>query len=119
MCPGSRRLYETVVDSILELVEVRRLRPGDALPADRELSEVFGVSRNVLRQAFGVLEERGLLRIVRGSGGPEGRGPEGRYGLRPSEASHVDHGCRVGVLGGCAAPVEDHADDQAGGEEDG
>ncbi|MGV9853757.1 winged helix-turn-helix domain-containing protein [Streptomyces sp. NPDC003442] len=73
MCPGARRLYETVVDSILELVEVGRSRPGDALPADRELSEVFGVSRNVLRQAFGVLEERGLLRTVRGSGGPEGR----------------------------------------------
>src|SRR6185369_3475209 len=52
----------------LELVEVRGLRPGEALPTERELAEVFGVSRNVVRQAFSVLEERGLLSTVRGSG---------------------------------------------------
>ncbi|MEV7393257.1 FCD domain-containing protein [Streptomyces sp. NPDC091215] len=56
------------MDSVLALVEARGLRPGDALPTERELSDLFGVSRNVLRQAFGVLEERGLLRTVRGSG---------------------------------------------------
>ena len=52
----------------MELVEARELQPGHALPTERELADIFGVSRNVLRQAFGVLEERGLLRTVRGSG---------------------------------------------------
>lgn len=66
--PQSPRRYEAVVDRIMELVEVRGLKPDQALPTERELAEVFGVSRNVLRQAFGVLEERGLLRTVRGSG---------------------------------------------------
>lgn len=66
--PQAPRRYEAVVDGILELVEARGLGPGQALPTERELAEVFGVSRNVLRQAFGVLEERGLLRTVRGSG---------------------------------------------------
>lgn len=66
--PQARRRYELVVDSILELVETRGLRPHEALPTERELATLFGVSRNVLRQAFGVLEERGLLRTVRGSG---------------------------------------------------
>jgi DNA-binding FadR family transcriptional regulator len=56
------------VESILELTETRGLRPGEALPAERELAEIFGVSRNVVRQAFGVLEERGLIRTLRGSG---------------------------------------------------
>jgi GntR family transcriptional repressor for pyruvate dehydrogenase complex len=63
-----RRRYEAVVDSLLNLVEARHLGPGDALPTERELSQLFGVSRNVLRQAFSVLEERGLLRTLRGSG---------------------------------------------------
>src|SRR4051794_34990140 len=64
----SRRRYERVVEQILELVESEGLDQGQALPTERELAERFGVSRNVLRQAFGVLEERGLLRSIRGSG---------------------------------------------------
>jgi DNA-binding FadR family transcriptional regulator len=78
-----------VVDGLLELVESRRLQPGQALPTERELAGIFGVSRNVLRQAFGVLEERGLLRTVRGSG---------RY-LRAAAGSEVDRvlGARASV----------------------
>lgn len=68
LLPPERRRYEAVVDSILELTETRGLRPGEALPTERELAELFGVSRNVVRQAFGVLEERGLIRTLRGSG---------------------------------------------------
>ena len=66
--PPERRRYERVVDSLLELIEVRGLGPGDAMPTERDLAELFGVSRNVLRQAFGILEERGLLSTLRGSG---------------------------------------------------
>lgn len=62
------RRYEGAVDSILELVEAEHFGPGDALPTERDLAERLGVSRTVIRQAFGVLEERGLLRSVRGSG---------------------------------------------------
>ncbi|MFE7277323.1 FadR/GntR family transcriptional regulator [Streptomyces sp. NPDC057623] len=84
LVPHARRRYEAVVDSVLELVEARGLRPGDALPTERELADLFGVSRNVLRQAFGVLEERGLLRTVRGSGRylREAPGDDGKLGAR-------------------------------------
>jgi GntR family transcriptional regulator, transcriptional repressor for pyruvate dehydrogenase complex len=68
LLPQERRRYETVVDGILKLVEARGLQSGQPLPTERELASLFGVSRNVLRQAFGVLEERGLLRTIRGSG---------------------------------------------------
>jgi GntR family transcriptional repressor for pyruvate dehydrogenase complex len=68
LLPQERRRYEAVVDGILELVEARGLQSGQPLPTERELANLFGVSRNVLRQAFGVLEERGLLRTIRGSG---------------------------------------------------
>lgn len=62
------RLYEAVVDRLLDLVEARRLAPGQALPTERELASELSVSRNVLRQAFGVLEERGLIATRRGAG---------------------------------------------------
>lgn len=66
--PTERRRYEAVVDGLLELIEDRGLGPGDAMPTERELAEVFGVSRSVLRQAFGILEDRGLINTLRGSG---------------------------------------------------
>jgi len=64
----SKRRYETVVDRILDVVESQEILPGQALPTERELAETFGVSRNVVRQAFGVLEERGIIRTRQGSG---------------------------------------------------
>lgn len=66
--PSERRRYEAVVDSLLELIESRGLKPGDAMPTERDLADGYGVSRSVLRQAFGVLEDRGLITTRRGSG---------------------------------------------------
>jgi len=63
-----KRRYETVVDRILEVVESQAIMPGQALPTERDLAESFGVSRNVVRQAFGVLEDRGIIRTRQGSG---------------------------------------------------
>lgn len=62
------RLYESVVDRVLAIVEAKDLRPGQALPPERDLAAELNVSRNVLRQAFGILEERGLITTRRGAG---------------------------------------------------
>jgi GntR family transcriptional regulator, transcriptional repressor for pyruvate dehydrogenase complex len=62
------RLYHSVIDRVIELITDRRLRPGDALPTERELAALLGVSRNVLREAFRVLEERGLIVTRQGAG---------------------------------------------------
>jgi DNA-binding FadR family transcriptional regulator len=45
------------------------LKEGDALPAETELMEAFGVSRPTLREAIRVLEMESLLRMRRGSRG--------------------------------------------------
>ncbi len=45
------------------------LKEGDALPAENELMERFGVSRPTLREAIRVLEMESLLRMRRGSRG--------------------------------------------------
>jgi DNA-binding FadR family transcriptional regulator len=64
----SRRLYEEVVAQVLELIAAGQLAPGSRLPSERELEQRIGVSRNVLREAFHVLEERGII-LARPGGG--------------------------------------------------
>jgi GntR family transcriptional repressor for pyruvate dehydrogenase complex len=63
-----RRLHESVVDAVLAYIREHNLLPGDALPTERELAKDMQVSRNVLRQGFSVLEERGLIVTRQGAG---------------------------------------------------
>ena len=63
-----QRLYERVVDKVLELISSGAWKPGYRLPAERELSEAFGVSRTVVREAVKALEARGVLESATGSG---------------------------------------------------
>ena len=44
-----QRLYERVVEKVLELISSGTWKPGYRLPPERELSEAFGVSRTVVR----------------------------------------------------------------------
>ena len=44
------------------------LRPGERLPAERELADRLGVSRPSLREAIGELQEKGLLKTRAGAG---------------------------------------------------
>jgi GntR family transcriptional repressor for pyruvate dehydrogenase complex len=62
------RLYERLVDKILELISSGKWKPGFRLPPERELSEAFGVSRTVVREAIKALEARGVLESTAGSG---------------------------------------------------
>lgn len=64
----SRRLYEEVVSQVLELIAAGELLPGNRLPPERQLTNQIKVSRNVLREAFRVLEERGII-VARPGGG--------------------------------------------------
>jgi len=41
---------------------------GSKLPSEQALADQFGVSRNVVREAFKILEERGLVQVIGGSG---------------------------------------------------
>jgi DNA-binding FadR family transcriptional regulator len=45
-----------------------RLWPGDRLPAEQELSVMFDVSRNVVREAIARLRSEGTLRSRQGAG---------------------------------------------------
>ncbi|EPX86999.1 FadR/GntR family transcriptional regulator [Salipiger mucosus] len=64
----SEKLASAVVRQIEELILRGILRPGERLPAERELAERLGVSRPSLREAVADLQSRGLLESRAGAG---------------------------------------------------
>lgn len=61
-------LKKTVIQEIKNYIIVHNLKSGDQLPAERKLTEMFGVSRSVVREALSYLENTGVLRIRQGQG---------------------------------------------------
>jgi len=62
------RLYEQIVMQIEESISGGKLKPGDQLPAERELAQQFGVSRTAVREAVKTLCEKGLVEAYSGRG---------------------------------------------------
>ncbi len=62
------RLYEQIVQQIEESVLNGSLKPGDQLPAERELAQRLGVSRTAVREAVKTLREKGLVEAYSGRG---------------------------------------------------
>jgi GntR family transcriptional repressor for pyruvate dehydrogenase complex/GntR family L-lactate dehydrogenase operon transcriptional regulator len=80
---SSDRLYQSVVQRLLDHVASVDLQPGQPFPPERELATQMGISRNVLREAFRVLEEWGLVQSRRGSGRYLREVPSGLTNGRP------------------------------------
>src|SRR5215471_4926128 len=62
------RLYEQIVQQIEESIVKGDLKPGDQLPAERDLAQRFGVSRTAVREAVKALREKGLVEAYTGRG---------------------------------------------------
>ena len=63
-----KKLYEEIVVQIQRLIEDDKLKPGDQLPPERELVEIFQVSRHSVREAIRSLEQQNILQSRPGSG---------------------------------------------------
>jgi Transcriptional regulators len=63
-----KRAYEDVVAQIRALIDDGRLKQGDQLPTERELSETFRVSRATIREAIRTLESAKLVQSRQGDG---------------------------------------------------
>lgn len=61
------KVYEEVARQIERLI-LQKMRPGDKLPPERELAEMFGVSRSSIRDAMRSLELVGLVEPRQGAG---------------------------------------------------
>jgi GntR family transcriptional regulator, transcriptional repressor for pyruvate dehydrogenase complex len=62
------RLYEQIVQQIEDSILRGSLKPGDQLPAERDLAQRFGVSRTAVREAVKALREKGLVEAYSGRG---------------------------------------------------
>jgi GntR family transcriptional repressor for pyruvate dehydrogenase complex len=63
-----KRIYQDIVAQIQQLLADGRLKPGQQLPSERELSELFQVSRASVREAIRALDSMGLVEIRSGEG---------------------------------------------------
>lgn len=126
-----RRLYRQIADQIAQLIASGEFRPGERLPAERELATLLGVSRASVREAIISLEMGGLVEVRVGTGifvtapvtqasaaGDGGPGPfellqarrliEGEIAaLAATKASRDD----LAALRECVVRMEGHVDD--------
>ncbi|MFZ3264271.1 MAG: FadR/GntR family transcriptional regulator [Terriglobales bacterium] len=61
------KVYEEVARQIERLI-LKKLRPGDKLPSERDLAETLGVSRSSIRDAIRSLELMGMVEPRQGAG---------------------------------------------------
>jgi GntR family transcriptional repressor for pyruvate dehydrogenase complex len=61
------KVYEEVARQIERLI-LKKLKPGDKLPSERELAEMLQVSRSSIRDAIRGLELRGVVEPRQGAG---------------------------------------------------
>ncbi|MET8824290.1 FCD domain-containing protein [Streptomyces sp. NPDC004610] len=61
--------HELAVEQIRRSLDLGKFRPGERLPAERDLAEMLDVSRNTVRAAVAVLEHEGRVSVRRGRGG--------------------------------------------------
>lgn len=62
------RLYQEIVEQIQQQILSGALKPGDQIPAERDLADRFGVSRTAVREAIKSLTEKGLIEVFVGRG---------------------------------------------------
>ncbi len=78
----SLRVHEHVAERIRRHIALGRIEPGAALPPERELARLFGVSRATVQQAVGLLEADSLIETRRGRAG-------GSFVQAPDESATV------------------------------
>ncbi len=64
----SDRLYRKIARQLSELIAAGEFKPGQRLPAERELAKQLGVSRPSVREALIALEIEGKVEVRVGSG---------------------------------------------------
>jgi GntR family transcriptional regulator, transcriptional repressor for pyruvate dehydrogenase complex len=63
-----KRVYQEIIEQIKEAIKKGDIKPGDRLPAERELAKSFSVSRSSIKEAITVLESTGIVEIRTGVG---------------------------------------------------
>lgn len=86
------RLYQRIAEEIGRLIDAGIFKPGDRLPAERELARSLRVSRSSLREALGMLEmaRRVVIRVGAGAYVAQARARRAVQAARGGEISPFD-----------------------------
>jgi DNA-binding FadR family transcriptional regulator len=63
------RAIDGIAAQVREMIASGKLKPGDRLPAERDLAARLNVSRNTLREALRALEHAGIIEMRKGAAG--------------------------------------------------
>jgi len=63
-----KKVSSQIADQIRESILAGDFTPGEKLPPERELAEMFGVSRPSVREALNLLASAGLVMSYQGGG---------------------------------------------------
>jgi GntR family transcriptional repressor for pyruvate dehydrogenase complex len=80
------RAVDEIAAQVRDMIATGKLRPGDRLPAERDLAARLTVSRNTLREALRALENAGIVEMRKGATG-------GAF-VRPGSSGAVVNGLR-------------------------
>lgn len=61
-------LKKMMIQEIKQYIITNDLKAGDKLPTERAFTDLFGVSRSVIREALSYLENVGIIRVRQGQG---------------------------------------------------
>ncbi len=63
------KVFQDIVEQIQNSILNKTFEPGNKLPSERDLKEMFNTSRSTLREALRVLEQKGLIELKPGVSG--------------------------------------------------
>jgi GntR family transcriptional repressor for pyruvate dehydrogenase complex len=76
------RVSKEIIEQVRDLITSGRMKPGDRLPAERQLAQALSVGRSAVREAIRALESLGVVEARAGEGtfvaaqpGSQGRDP--------------------------------------------
>lgn len=64
-----KQTHERIVDQLKRAIFEKEILPGEKLPTERDLAEIFRTSRVTVRSAILTLRKAGLVRVRKGVGG--------------------------------------------------
>ena len=59
---------QEILDKIIDYIIQNRLKPGDKLPTEKELTLILCASRSLVREVLSILATMHIIRVVQGSG---------------------------------------------------
>ena len=90
---NTKRASEVIYEQIREMIIKGELKPGDRLPSEQNMIELFRRSRPTIREALRMLEHSGYIRASAGSSGAEVLPPSDK-----NVEQSVEDALRVGLV---------------------